>query len=58
MDEGFWTPDEKVTSSEREELEAHFMIEEVKAAVFNSYLEGSLAHMVSFSYFLKSFGTS
>jgi hypothetical protein len=41
IDEGFWAPEEKVTSSEREELEAPFRIEEVKADVFNSYSEGA-----------------
>jgi hypothetical protein len=41
IDEEFWAPKEKVTSSKRDELEAPFMIEEVKADVFNSYSEGA-----------------
>jgi hypothetical protein len=43
IDEEFWTREEKVTSYEREELEAPFLIEEVKDDGFNSYAEGPLA---------------
>jgi hypothetical protein len=39
--EDFWGPEEKLPPAERLELEAPFLVEEVKKVVFSSYPEGA-----------------
>jgi hypothetical protein len=41
MGDDFWAPEEKVAPYERLDLEAPFLVDEVKAIVFNSYSEGA-----------------
>jgi len=41
LDENFWEEEDKLTSAENELLEAPFSEAEIKAAVFESYAEGS-----------------
>jgi hypothetical protein len=52
--EDFWTPEEKVSSSERIELEAPYPVDEVKKAIFSSYPEGALGQDgLSFLFYQK-----
>ena len=48
LDSDFWEEDEKVSSVENELLEAPFIEEEVKVALFGSYADGALDLMVFF----------
>jgi hypothetical protein len=56
LDEDFWGEDDKVTTLENEMLETSFTEDEIKVAIFESYAEGLLAHMVFPSCFITTFG--
>jgi hypothetical protein len=54
MGEDFWDSEGRVSPKEVRDLESPFLLEEVKAAVFNSYAEGAPRHdSLSFLFYQK-----
>jgi hypothetical protein len=49
LSENFWSADEKVFSEENEALEAKLYEDEIRKAIFESYVEGAPAQMGSLS---------